>query len=279
MRRPWSIFRETYSAWKRHDAPRIGAALAFYAALSLAPLVILVLAIVGLIFGHSAAQSQLLGQVEGLIGPRGGEAVKGIMEHAGNPASGAFSSVIGLITLLLGASGVFGELRSALDKMWDVESEAKGMWLVIKQRFFSFGMVLAIGFLLLVSLVISAFLAALGKFFAERLPLPEGVLSGINLAISLAGTGVLFALIFKYLPDAKIDWKDVWLGAMFTALLFTIGKFLIGLYLGKAAVGSAYGAAGSLIVVLVWLYYSAMVFLFGAEFTRVLACGSRQPEG
>jgi membrane protein len=179
-----------------------------------------------------------------------------------------------MITLLFGASGVFGELRSALNKMWDVKPESEGgVWRTIKQHFFSFGMVLAVGFLLLVSLVISAALAALGKFFDGFLPLPEFALSAINFVVSLVGTAVLFALIFRYVPETKIAWKDVWIGATVTALLFTIGEFLVGLYLGKAAVGSAYGAAGSLVVVIVWVYYSAMIFLFGAEFTHGLDSG------
>jgi membrane protein len=253
----------------------LGAALAFYTILSLAPLVIVVIPIAALIFGHSAAQSQLLGQVESVFGRQASHAVKGMIEQAEKPASGTFASIIGLTALLFGASGVFGELQSALNKMWGVkpESEAGVFWESIKQRFFSFGMILAVGFLLLVSLVVSAALAVIGRFFAEFLPMPALVLSAIDVVISLAGTAVLFALIFRYVPEVKIAWKNVWIGAAVTALLFTIGKFLIGLYLGKAAVGSAYGAAGSLVVVIVWVYYSAMIFLFGAEFTHVLDSG------
>lgn len=267
----WSMLRQTFSAWNEHDAPHLGAALAFYTILSLAPLVILVIPIAALIFGHSAAQNQLIAQVESVIGRQGSHAVKGMIEEAQKPASGTFASIFGLIALLFGASGVFGELRSALNKMWDVKPQSEGaVWESIKQRFFSFGMVLAVGFLLLVSLVISAVLAVIGRFFAGFLPMPAVALSAIDVVISLAGTAVLFALIFRYVPQTKIAWKEVWIGATATALLFTVGKFLVGLYLGKAAVGSAYGAAGSLIVVIVWVYYSAMIFLFGAEFTHVL---------
>lgn len=268
-----SILRKTFSAWSDHEAPRLGAALAFYSILSLAPLVLLAVAIVAMVIGHPAAQDQIIGQVEGMIGKEGGNAVRGMIEHAQEPAAGAFASIVGVLTLLFGASGVFGELQAALNKVWDVKpSPGGGIWATVKQRFFSFGMVLAVGFLLLVSLVLSAALAALGKFFGGILPFPEFVLSGINFAVSLAGIAFLFALIFKYVPERKIAWKDIWGGAIATAFFFTLGKYLIGLYLGKAAVGSAYGAAGSLIVVIVWVYSSSMIFLFGAELTHVLEC-------
>ena len=270
----WSTLKQTFSAWDEHEAPRLGAALAFYTILSLAPLVILVIAILALVFEHSTAQNQLLGQVESMIGRQGSEAVKGVIEHTQQPVSGTFASIIGVVTLLFGASGVFGELRTALNKMWDAKMPSGGgVWVMLKQRFFSFGMVLAVGFLLLVSLVVSAGLAVIGKFFGGLLPMPEFVLNAINFAVSLAGITVLFALIFRYVPETKIAWKQIWIGAAVTALLFTIGKSVIGIYLGKAAVGSAYGAAGSLVAVIVWIYYSAMIFLFGAEFTHVLASG------
>lgn len=270
-KRIWTLLRETFSAWNSHEAPRLGAALAFYTILSLAPLVILVIAIVALVFGHPTAQSELLGQVENLIGHEGSGAVKAMIEHAERPASGTVASIIGLITLLFGASGVFGELRSALNKMWDLQTKSEsGVIGLIRERFVSFGMVLAVGFLLLVSLVISAVLAALGKIFSGLLPIPEVLLGAMNFVISLAGISALFVLILRYVPETKLPWKQMWKGATVTALLFTIGKVLIGLYLGKAGVGSAYGAAGSLVVIIVWVYYSAMIFLFGAELTYML---------
>ncbi len=268
----WSTLRQTFSEWNDHEGPRLGAALAFYTILSLAPLVILVIGVVALAFGHSSAQAHIVSQVQGMIGADGANAVRSMIEHAQKPASSIFASIIGLITLLFGASGVVGELRSALNKIWDVNPAGRsGIVGLIKERFFSFGMVLAIGFLLLVSLVLSVALAVLGKFFGGILPMPEFVLSAIGFVISFAGISGLFALTFKYVPETTIAWKDVWLGAVATAFLFTIGKSLIGLYLSKAGVASAYGAAGSLIVVIVWVYYSSMIFYFGAEFTHVLA--------
>ncbi len=270
----WSLLTRTFSAWSGHEAPRLGAAIAFYTILSMAPLVILVIAIVALIYGHSTAQAHLLSQVDSMIGKEGSDAVNAMIQHGQKPASGVISSVLGIVTLLFGASGVFGELRAALNTMWDVKPDTKGgIWATIKDRFFSFGMVLAVGFLLLVSLLVSTVLAALGKFLSGVLPLPALALGALNVAVSLVGIAVLFALIFRYVPAAKVAWKNAWIGAAVTAALFTLGKSLIGLYLGKAAVGSAYGAAGSLVVVVVWVYYSAMIFLFGAEFTHELDAG------
>jgi membrane protein len=267
----WSMLTQTFAKWNEHETPRLGAALAFYTILSMAPLVILALAIVSLIFGHSTAQTQLLDQVRSMVGEQGTQVVKDMIEHGQKPASSAIASIIGGITLLFGASSVFGELRSALNRIWDIRPEDDGgFWNTIKQRLFSFTLVLAVGFLLLVSLLLSAALASLSKFFDALLPLPGFVLNAINFLVSLAGVAGLFALMFRYVPATKIAWRSICIGATLTALLFTIGKFLIGLYLGKAAVGSAYGAAESLVVVIVWVYYSAMIFLFGAEFTHVL---------
>ncbi len=268
----WWMLGETFAGWNKHEAPRLGAALAFYTILSLAPLVILVISILALVFGQSSAQEQLIVQVRNLVGRQGAEAVEGLIVQAREPASGWFAAIVGLITLLIGASGVFGELRSALNKIWNVTPRIEnGIWSEIRQRFFSFGMVLAVGFLLLVSLVVGTVLAAVGKFFGGMLPLPEILLATINVVVSLGGTVVLFALLFRYVPETRIAWRKLWVGAAVTGMLFTIGKFLIGLYLGKAGVGSAYGAAGSLVVMIVWVYYSAMIFLFGAEFTYVWA--------
>lgn len=273
----WPLLQKTFSAWNNHNAPRLGAALAFYSILSLAPLLILLIRMAAGIFGHSAAQEQIIATVGQMAGVDGANAVRGLLEHAQQPASGALASVLGVVTLLFGASGVFGELRSALNTMWDVRPENAGVWRTIKEQFFSFAMVFTAGFLLVVMLAFSTTLAALGKFFDGTLPLPEWALSAINFLVSLGGVALLFALILKYVPEAEIAWKDVRAGALATAFLFTAGKHLTALYLGKAAVGSAYGAAGSIVVVIVWVYYSSMIFLFGAEFTHVLAESRRKP--
>jgi membrane protein len=271
LRDVWVTLKQTFWAWNDHEAPRLGAALSFYTMLSLAPLVILVIAIASLVFGHSAAQNDIIREVQGIMGTEGAKAVETVIEHGQKPTS-VLASVIGVIILLVGASGAFSELQSALNKIWDVQpNNGSAVASLIKARLFSFGMVLAVSFLLLVSLVVTAGLAVVGKFFGEILPMPELLMHAINFLISFVGISALFALIFKYVPEAKIEWKDVWEGAIATALLFTIGKSLIGLYLGKAAIGSAYGAAGSLIVVIVWVYYSAMIFFFGAEFAHVRA--------
>jgi membrane protein len=265
-----SLLRATFTEWNQHDATRVAAALAYYTVLSLAPLLVLLVGVTAFVMGHPRAQDFLLNQASSTLGQQGADVIREMI-NTPKPATGTLASIVAVVTLLAGASGVFGEIRHALNKMWDIEPRKHaGVWALVKEHFFSFGMVLAVGFLLLVSLVISAALAALGKFFGAVLPLPEVALNVINLVISLAGTAFLFALIFREVPDVKIDWKDVWIGATATALLFTIGKFLIGLYLGKVAVGSAYGAAGSLVVVTVLVYYSALIFLFGAEFTHLL---------
>ncbi len=274
----WSTVCRTFSAWKAHEAQRLAAALAFYTILSLAPLIILVIAVLALAFGHSSAQDQIISQVKGVVGLDGATAVRTMIEHAQRPASSISALIIGVMTLLFGASGVLGELRSALNIIWDVKpASSSGLAGLIKERLFSFGMVLATGFLLLISLVVSATLAGMGKFFGGSLPMPEIVLSAISFLISFAGTAILFALIFKYVPETTITWKDVRIGAIATAFFFTIGKSLIELYMGKAGVASAYGTAGSLIVVVVWVYYSSMIFFFGAEFTHELALPQERP--
>jgi len=267
-----TIFETAFGSWNKHEGPRLGAALSFYTVLSLSPLIILVVALAGLVFTQSTAQTHILSQVQAMIGPQGGKAVEAMLENAQKPAAGIVGTAIGLLSLLFGASSVFTELRSVLNMIWEVNPQkTAGIVGMVRERFFSFGMVLSIGFLLLVSLVLSTVLAAMGKFFGGLLPMPSPVLVALNFLISFIGIAVLFALIFRFVPETKVRWSDVWLGAIVTAMFFTLGKTLIGLYLGKSSVASAYGAAGSIIVVIVWVYYSAQIFFFGAEFTHAYA--------
>ena len=268
--KPISLLKESYAKWSEHKAPRLGASVAFYSILSFAPLLVLITAVIALIFGESNAQGALVDEARQLIGDRGAETVESLLKNAQKPSSGFLASLIAFLTLLFGASGVFIELQDALNIMWEApEQAASGFFTMVKQRLFSFGMVLSIGFLLLVSLVLSAGLAYLGKAFGEVLPMPGFVLQLINFLVSFFVISLLFTLMFKYVPNAEVPWRDAMVGAVWTALLFTIGKLLLGLYLGKASVGSTYGAAGSLVAVVVWIYYSAQIFFFGAEFTHV----------
>ncbi len=267
-----SLLSETYRKWSDHEAPRLGASVAFYSILSFAPLLILITAVIALVFGHENANGALVNEARQVIGERGADTVQTLLKNAQKPASGVIASIVAFLTLLFGASGVFTELQNALNLMWDVKGQStSGVMGIIKQRLFSFGMVLSVGFLLLVSLVLSAGLAAMGRFFGQLMPMPPLVLQSINFVVSFAAVTVLFALMLKYVPSTKVAWRDVAVGAVGTALLFTIGKQLLGVYLAKASVGSTYGAAGSLVAVIVWIYYSAQIFFFGAEFTRVYA--------
>ena len=269
-KRALELAKKSYSKWSEHQAPRLGASVAFYSVLSFAPLLVLTTAVIALIFGKSSAQGALVNEARQWIGDRGAETVQSLLKSAQKPASGIVSSIIAFITLLFGASGVFTELQEALNTIWEAPAQtASGFMGMVKQRVFSFGMVLSVGFLLLVSLVLSAGLAFVGHSFGQLVPLPPAVLQTINFLVSFAVISVLFALMFKYVPNTKVAWRNALAGAVGTALLFTIGKLLLGLYLGKASVGSTYGAAGSLVAVIVWIYYSAQIFFFGAEFTYI----------
>ena len=281
-----SLAKETYNKWSEHQAPRLGASVAFYSILSFAPLLVLLTAVIALALGEQSAQGALIGEARQLIGDHGAETVQSLLKNAQKPSSGIFASVVAFATLLFGASGVFTELRDALNVIWESKAQdASGFIGMIKGRLFSFGMVLSIGFLLLISLLLSAALAFIGHSFGQLVPMPPPILQAINFLVSFAVITVLFALMFKYVPTAKISWRDVAIGAVGTALLFTIGKFFLGLYLARASVASAYGAAGSLVAVVVWIYYSAQIFFFGAEFTHVYAqargtkadTGAKQP--
>jgi membrane protein len=267
-RSAWPMAKETFRRWNDHNAPRLGAALAFYTVLSVAPLLVLCIAIAGLIFSREAATGQIVAQVQGVIGYEAGRTIETLVQQAQKPAAGIIASAIGLLLLLFGASGVVVELHDSLNILWDVKSNGGGLKGMVRFRFLSFAMVLGIGFLLLVSLLLNAGVSAAGTFVKPYLPAPEAVLHVAVDLVSFLFITLLFALLYKVLPDAHIEWRDVWVGAAVTSLLFSIGKQLIGLYLGKASVGSAYGAAGSLVVFLVWVYYSAQIFFLGAEFTH-----------
>ncbi|MGQ0601560.1 MAG: YihY/virulence factor BrkB family protein [Anaerolineales bacterium] len=268
----WELIKTTFAEWNQDQAPRLGAALAYYAVFSLAPLLVIALSIAGLIFGVEAATGQLIGQLQGLVGQEAAAAIQAMIENTRQPAVSTLAAIIGIVTLLFGASGVFGELQASMNAIWDIEPPPDRGWrALVKDRFFSFTLVLGTGFLLLVSLVVSAGLAAIGEFFTGLAPAWETVIQIINMVVSLLIITALFALIFKYVPNAKIAWGDVWIGALVTALLFTLGKTLIGLYIGQSSFASTYGAAASLIVILLWVYYSAQILFFGAEFTQVFA--------
>jgi membrane protein len=282
-----NLLKLSYQGWKEDKASRLSAALAYYTIFSLAPMLLLIIAITGLFWQRDVVQSQVMNQIEELVGAQGREFVSNLLTSASNPARGIFAAIVGVVTLLFGALGVFNELHNALNTIWEVkEEETKGfiesIRKVVFSRLLSFTMILGIGFLLLVSLIISAALSAVQETIGNAIPVSEILLQIVNLVISIGVITVLFALIFKFLPDAEIAWRDVWLGAFFTSVLFSLGKFLIGLYLGNSAVASSFGAAGSLVLLLIWFYYSAQILLFGAEFTQVYAnqLGSKiVPEG
>lgn len=271
LRQVWTIFKDAASGWMEDNATRLSAALAFYTILSIAPLLVILTAMIGLFDPHTAA-SQLEKQMGGLAGDAGAEIARTTVANAKDPKSGILATIIGIGTLLFGASGVFGELQGALNTVWGVKPKpGRGIWGTIRARFLSFGMVLVVGFLLLVSLAITTALQAAGKYMEDLMPGVPTLLLVANFAVTFLVVAVLFALIFKYLPDAQIAWKDVWFGSLVTAGLFALGKYLIGLYLTQTAPGSAFGAAGSVVAFVIWVYYSGLIVLFGAEVTEVTA--------
>jgi membrane protein len=266
------IVKDTGKDWSADNATRLAASLAYYTVLSIAPMLVLAVSVAGLVYGEDAARGQIAEQISGVVGAQAGEAIQTVLSHARAPEEGILSSLVGIVVLLFGASGVFGELQASLNEIWKVAPKpGRGFWGVVQQRFFSFAMVLGVAFLLLVSLLLSALIAGLGGAFSRALPGGSLVWEVFNFLFSLGVITGLFALIFKVLPDAEVGWRDVWMGALVTALLFTVGKFGLGMYLGRASVASPYGAAGSFIVFVIWVYYAAQILFMGAEFTQVFA--------
>lgn len=268
----FELLKRTASEWADQGVSKLGAALAFHTLFAIAPLFVIVLAIAGLWFGEEAARRQLFDQVSGLVGTEGGEAIQALVSAANKPKTGVWATVLAVVTLFVGATGAFVQLQDALNTVWSVRRmPGRGLRNFVTDRLLSFALIVGIGFLLIVSLILSAALSALGKFMAGRLPAQESLWQALNFLISFGVITFLFALIFKVLPDVRIAWRDVWIGAVITSVLFNLGKFLFGLYLGRSSVTSAYGAAGSLVIVLLWVYYSAQILFFGAKFTQVFA--------
>jgi membrane protein len=268
-----SLFRGTFTEWSNDKAPRLGAALSYYTALSIGPLMILLLRIAAAVFDEKAARGEIERQTHDLIGAKGSEAIQSIIESANQPGSGSgWATGLSLAMLLFGASGVFGQLQDSLNTIWEVAPKpGRGIRGFLQDRFLSFTMVMGIAFLLLVSLVVSSALSFVGTYFSAQSGPMHAVWFVLNFVVSTAIIGVLFALMFKLLPDVEMAWRDVWLGGFVTSLLFAFGKFGIGLYLGHSSMASSYGVAGSFVVLLVWVYYSSQILLFGAELTREYA--------
>lgn len=276
----WGLVKAAASGWVDDYAQSMGAALAYYTIFSIAPLLLIVISIAGFFFGDQAARGEIFSQLEGMLGASGALAVQGLLKSVRNPTESVLATAFGVILLLVGATSVFGELQDALDRIWraPVRAGQSGFWGLIRARLLAFGMILAIGFLLMLSLVASAALAALRKWWAPVFSDWAMAASIIELASSYLVVTVIFAMIYKIMPRVRIAWKDVWIGAAATSVLFTVGKFLIGVYIGRSGIASGFGAAASLVMVLVWVYYSAQIFLLGAEFTWVYAhtFGSRR---
>ena len=267
----WSLIKESITRWIDDFAPSMGAALSYYTIFSIAPLLLIVIAVAGLAFGDAAASGALFEQLRGMLGDEGAAVAQRLVASANEPRTSIIATLGGIVMMILGATTVLAELQSALNRVWRAPPDRKGVWTMLRKRLLSLSLILAIGFLLLVSLVASAAMAAIGRWGAPYFGRMKWLFALVNVGVSLAAVTVLFAMIYKILPRVRIGWKDVWIGAAVTAVLFTVGKSLIGLYLGKSAVASGFGAAGSIVVLLVWVYYSAQIFMLGAEFTAVYA--------
>jgi len=268
------LLKEAFQAWNRDRASRLAAALAYYTIFSIAPLLILVIAIAGLFFDQAAVREQIMGQLQALVGSNGAAFLQDVLENANRPGqtSSWIASLISIILLLIGATGVLTQLQIALNTVWNVEARPEqGLQNIIRKRLLSLGMILGIGFIILVSLVLSSVVAGFSDYFQSLAPGLDALIQVLNFLVSFGVTTLLFALIFKFMPDAIVSWGDVWFGAIATAILFSLGKFIIGLYLGNSGLGSAYGAAGSVVIFLFWVFYSAQILFFGAELTQVFA--------
>jgi len=280
LKQGWKLTKGAVQAWSDDYAPSMGAALSYYTLFSVAPLLLIVISVAGMIFGEKAVQGEITGSLQYLMGEEGAKAIESLLLSVSEPKEGIIATLIGIFVLILGATTVFGELQNALDRIWraPARKDASGLWRLLRSRLLSIGMILGMAFLLMVSLVLDAVLQAFGKMWGTGAF--EAVGQAINMVVGFGITTTIFAMIYKLMPRARIDWHDVWVGAIVTAVLFTLGKFLISLYIGRSAVASSFGAAGSLVVVMIWVYYSAQIFLLGAEFTWVYAHshGSRQGE-
>lgn len=282
IKRMWKVVKEAFGSWKSDYAPSMGAAIAYYTMFSIAPLLLIVISVAGFFFGPEAVQGLVLVQLQSLMGEQGAEAIEEMLARVNRPEEGVIGTAIGAVLLLIGASTVFAEIQGALDRIWrsPARTEGSGLWSLVRSRLLSFGMILGFAFLLMVSLVVDTALAALTKWWSPWFGGWEVLAQGVSFAVSFGIFTVMFAMIYKFMPRVRIRWHDVWVGAAVTALLFSIGKFLIGLYLGKSDIGTIFGGAGSVVIVMVWVYYSAQIFLLGAEFTWVYAheFGSRMGE-
>ena len=269
----FQLCKKAATAWLDDFAPSMGAAISYYTMFSLAPLLVIVIAVAGAIFGREAVTGQITGQLTGLIGKEGATLVQGLVASASDTGRGLIAGGISVVILLIGATTVFAELQSALDRIWHVPEREKpqGIWAILRARLLSFGLILGLAFMLMVSLAVGAATAAFGSWIGGQMPGSEALLYGMNLFISLAFTTVLFAMIFKLMPTTPVAWRDVWIGAVFTSVMFEAGKLLIGLYIGKSGITESFQAAGSLVVLLAWVYYAAQIFLLGAEFTKAYA--------
>ena len=271
MKKIWLLIKTTVIAWSDDYAPSMGAALAFYTLFSIAPLLLIVLSITGFVFGAEAARGEIAGQLQNLMGEQSAMTVQALLQNVNKPTDGIVATIIGIVLLLIGATSVFGELQTALDRIWRAPERPpiRSILSFLRSRLLSFGMIFGIGFILMVSLVFNAALAAISQWWSLQYQFKEwlDVLNIVDLVFGFVMTTAMFALIYKVIPSVKIRWSEVWIGAFITAALFTLGKFLIGLYMAKSAVASGFGAAGSVVALLVWVYYSAQIFLLGAEFT------------